>query len=554
VLLEDPHPAIPLLTAVWSLPLAWRRVHPLPAISAVVGSVALIGLVFADEPSQDAIPLALLIAAYSGGRELDPPAAWLAGVLVVGALWLGLAALRAPAVEFLGSGVVFGGSWAIGQAIRRRDREVTAAREREREAVRAERTRIARELHDVVSHSLSVIAIQTQAVRRRLRPDQAREAGDLEAVERVTREALAEMRRLFGVLRADGEAGALAPQPGLGQLDALVAQAGVPVELSVSGERAPLPPGVDLAAYRIVQEALTNRAPALGGAARTGRDRLRRPRSGDRGGRRRPRRGRRLGARAGRDARARRALRRTAGDRLPPGGRLPGVGEDPVPVSVRVVIADDQGMVRSGLRSLLSGEPGVEVVAEAADGEQAVLAARRHEPNVVLMDIRMPVLDGLAATRAIVDGGLPARVLVLTTFDLDEYVFEALRAGASGFLLKDASAEELVAAVRTVAAGDGLLSPGVTRRVIEAFAAGPVADPALARSLEELSARERQVLLHLARGASNAEIAAALQLSAATVKTHVASVLGKLRLRDRTQAVIFAYESGLIRAGGPASS
>ncbi len=258
MLLEDPHPAIPLLTAVWSLPLAWRRVHPLPAISAVVGSVALIGLVFADEPSQDAIPLALLIAAYSGGRELDPPAAWLAGVLVVGALWLGLAALRAPAVEFLGSGVVFGGSWAIGQAIRRRDREVTAAREREREAVRAERTRIARELHDVVSHSLSVIAIQTQAVRRRLRPDQAREAGDLEAVERVTREALAEMRRLFGVLRADGEAGALAPQPGLGQLDALVAQAGVPVELSVSGERAPLPPGVDLAAYRIVQEALTN--------------------------------------------------------------------------------------------------------------------------------------------------------------------------------------------------------------------------------------------------------------------------------------------------------
>ncbi len=223
-------------------------------------------------------------------------------------------------------------------------------------------------------------------------------------------------------------------------------------------------------------------------------------------------------------------------------------------MSVRVVIADDQGMVRSGLRSLLSGEPGVEVVAEAADGEQAVLAARRHEPNVVLMDIRMPVLDGLAATRAIVDGGLPARVLVLTTFDLDEYVFEALRAGASGFLLKDASAEELVAAVRTVAAGDGLLSPGVTRRVIEAFAAGPVADPALARSLEELSARERQVLLHLARGASNAEIAAALQLSAATVKTHVASVLGKLRLRDRTQAVIFAYESGLIRAGGPASS
>jgi DNA-binding NarL/FixJ family response regulator len=218
-------------------------------------------------------------------------------------------------------------------------------------------------------------------------------------------------------------------------------------------------------------------------------------------------------------------------------------------MSIRVLIADDQGMVRSGLRSLLSGEPDLEVVAEAADGEQAVAAVRRFAPDVVLMDIRMPVLDGLSATRAIVAGGAAARVLVLTTFDLDEYVFEALRAGAGGFLLKDASAEELVAAIRTIATGDGLLSPAVTRRVIEAFAAAPAPDAAATEALDRLSAREREVLVHLARGATNAEIAAALHLSAATVKTHVANVLAKLGLRDRTQAVIFAYESGLVRVG-----
>ena len=218
-------------------------------------------------------------------------------------------------------------------------------------------------------------------------------------------------------------------------------------------------------------------------------------------------------------------------------------------MTVRVVIADDQGMVRSGLRSLLSGEPDIEVVAEAADGEHALAAVRRFSPDVVLMDIRMPALDGLSATRAIAAEGLGARVLVLTTFDLDEYVFEALRAGAGGFLLKDASAEELVAAVRTVATGDGLLSPEVTRRVIEAFAAAPAPDPAVAAALDSLSTREREVLAHLARGSTNAEIAAALYLSGATVKTHVANVLSKLGLRDRTQAVIFAYESGLVRPG-----
>ena len=211
-----------------------------------------------------------------------------------------------------------------------------------------------------------------------------------------------------------------------------------------------------------------------------------------------------------------------------------------------VVIADDQPMVRAGLRSLLEGEDGVVVVGEAVDGEQALRVVRQHRPDVVLMDIRMPNLDGLEATRRLVAEGSRTRVLVLTTFDLDEYVFDALRAGASGFLLKDATAEELVAAVRTLAAGDAILAPTVTRRVIEAFGALPRSDPRLTGRLDVLSPREVEVLRLLARGLSNAEIARELFVSDATAKTHVSNVLAKLQLRDRVQAVIFAYESGVL--------
>ena len=216
-------------------------------------------------------------------------------------------------------------------------------------------------------------------------------------------------------------------------------------------------------------------------------------------------------------------------------------------MSTTVVIADDQPMVRAGLRSLLEGEDGLVVVGEAVDGEQALAAVRRHRPAVVLMDIRMPNLDGLEATRRLVAERSAARVLVLTTFDLDEYVFDALRAGASGFLLKDATAEELIAAVRTLASGDAILAPAVTRRVIEAFASVSRPEPRLVERLSALSPREVEVLRLLARGMSNAEIARELFVSDATAKTHVSNVLGKLRLRDRVQAVIFAYETGLLR-------
>jgi DNA-binding NarL/FixJ family response regulator len=222
-------------------------------------------------------------------------------------------------------------------------------------------------------------------------------------------------------------------------------------------------------------------------------------------------------------------------------------------MSTTVVIADDQPMVRAGLRSLLEGEDDVVVVGEAVDGEQALHAVRRHRPDVVLMDIRMPNLDGLEATRRLVTEGSAAKVLVLTTFDLDEYVFDALRAGASGFLLKDATAEELIAAVRTLAAGDAILAPAVTRRVIEAFAAVPRPRAGIADRLAALSPREVEVLRLLAQGLSNAELAARLQLSDATVKTHIARILSKLQLRDRAQAIVAAYETGLVTPGSAVS-
>ncbi len=216
---------------------------------------------------------------------------------------------------------------------------------------------------------------------------------------------------------------------------------------------------------------------------------------------------------------------------------------------IRVVLADDQAMVRSGLRLILEGEPDIEVVGEAADGAAAVEETRWRTPDVVLMDVQMPGMDGLEATRRIVAATPAARVVIVTTFDLDEYLFEALRAGASGFLLKHAPADELVAAVRTVAAGNALLAPAVTGRVISTFARRGTAAPELARSLDRLSDREREVLVLAARGLSNAEIAETLVVGEATVKTHLSSVFAKLGLRDRVAAVVFSYESGLVEPG-----
>jgi DNA-binding NarL/FixJ family response regulator len=218
-------------------------------------------------------------------------------------------------------------------------------------------------------------------------------------------------------------------------------------------------------------------------------------------------------------------------------------------VTIRVVVADDQGMVRSGFSILLNAQPDIEVVGEAVNGQEAVTRAAELRPDVILMDVRMPVLDGLQATRQIAAADGAPKVLVLTTFDLDDYVYEALRCGASGFLLKDASAGELAEAVRVVAAGDALLAPGVTRRLIAEFARQGAPRAASRKHLDGLTDRETEVLGLVARGMSNGEIAAHLVVADQTVKTHVSRVLMKLALRDRAQAVVFAYECGLVRAG-----
>jgi DNA-binding NarL/FixJ family response regulator len=211
---------------------------------------------------------------------------------------------------------------------------------------------------------------------------------------------------------------------------------------------------------------------------------------------------------------------------------------------IRVLVVDDQSMVRAGFRMLLAQEPDLEVVAEAADGLEAVDKAARFSPTVVLMDIRMPELDGLQATRRILAADPAARILILTTFDLDEYIYEALRAGASGFVLKDDPPEQLIAAIRTVAAGDALLSPAVTKRVIGQFARLQRPEPP--KGLDELTAREVEVFRLIADGRSNAEIAQELHISETTVKTHVTHVLQKLDLRDRVQAVVLAHQAGLV--------
>ena len=220
-------------------------------------------------------------------------------------------------------------------------------------------------------------------------------------------------------------------------------------------------------------------------------------------------------------------------------------------MNIKVLIADDQALIRSGLRAIIESEPGMEVAGEAGDGAEAVEAVRRLRPHVALMDIRMPRLDGVAATRALLRGAapVPTKILILTTFHLDAYVTEALRAGASGFLLKEATADQLIEAVRVIASGEAILAPSVTRRLLETMAEDPAADGGQ-QIRDLLSAREVDVLQLVARGLSNAEIGATLHLAETTVKSHVQSMLGKLGVRDRLQAAVAAYDAGLVRPRG----
>ena len=459
---------------------------------------------------------------------------------------------------------MFAIGWLVGWALRERterteaaeDRAVRAEREREvaaRLAVAEERARIARELHDVVAHAVSVIVLQVGAVRHRLPETASADREALRNVEEAGRTALTEMRRLLNAMRDEGDTAELTPHPGLGDLDRLlhdVGAAGMTVDLRVLGDPSPLPAGLDLSAYRIVQEGLTNSLKHSGaGRAEVTvayehdelrlevRDHGSRDGNGSGG----------PGPRAGRDRRAREDLRRRdvgrAGSRRRVPRARPAAPERGTGMTIRVLVVDDQSMVRAGFRLLLADEPDIEVVAEASNGREAVAHAARLHPDVILMDIRMPELDGLEATRRILATDTTARVLVLTTFDLDDYVFEALRAGASGFVLKDDPPEQLLAAVRTVAAGEALLSPAVTRRVIRHFAHARHQSPP--PGVAELTSRELEVFELITRGLSNAEIGAELFISDTTVKTHVTRLLQKLGLRDRAQAIVLAYQTGL---------
>jgi DNA-binding NarL/FixJ family response regulator len=436
----------------------------------------------------------------------------------------------------------------------------------------------------VVAHHISMIAVQAETGRLTTPGLPAAGAQRFAAIGDTARAGLTEMRRLLGVLREDAEqdtaseptlppaAPGRRPQPGLPQLGDLVDDAreasGGAVRLIMSGQADRLDPGVELAAYRIVQEALTNARRHAPGAAvdvelRYADDALRlRIRDNGPGQAARYRAGHGLlgmreraaavgGSLQAGDARGRRFLRRGRAARQGPGGHDGQTCGEDAPVSIGIVVADDHEVVRAGFAALLDTQPDFTVLGTACDGGEAVRVCRELHPDVVLMDVRMPSLDGIEATRQLAgadDTG--PRVLILTTFDLDEYVFDALRAGASGFLLKDVTAERLFDAVRVIAAGEALLAPAVTRRLISEFTRlRPVSGTRPSAVLGTLTPRETEVLRLVAEGMSNPEIARRLVVTEETVKTHVSRILAKLGLRDRTQAVVAAYESGLVVPG-----
>ena len=543
-----------------------RKRYPLVPLLAGLAVIELDNTALKGLAEAGIFLVGFIIALYSAGR-------WARNWVLVAASLLTLAAIPLAAIEPgqpVGFGdvafftVFFGAPIVAGRLFRYRserervlvDRTATLELEQEvraAEAVAEERGRIARELHDVVAHAISVIVVQARGGRHVLNEEPAEAGAALEAIERAGEQALVEMRRLLGVLRSADERAALAPQPGLarlGELAGQVAAAGLPVEVDIEGTPVELPPGIDVSAYRIVQEALTNALKHAGPAhasvvVRYEVDALELEvvddgaGIGEGGG---------SGQGAARHPRACRHLRRRARERAPGRGRLPHPRAAALGgAMIRVLLADDQSLVRAGFRMILRAEHDIEVIGEAGNGREAVDRTRDLRPDVVLMDIRMPELDGIEATRRITALESSSRVLVLTTFDLDEYVYESLRAGASAFLLKDAPEEQLVAAVRVVADGGSLFGPSVTRRLIEEFArpAATAPPPALA----ELTGREQEVFRLVARGRSNAEIAAELVVSEHTAKTHVASILQKLDLRNRVQAVVLAYEWGLVRPG-----
>ena len=530
-----------VLVIAQCVPLAWRRRWPL-AVLIVAGIPRILydQLAFAYAP----FPLANTIAFYTAMVYCRPAIRRVVILLVViGSIESQVSPGHTQPYDAIVSALTTLGAWGAAVVVRNRQASVQEAESRaeraesERDddvarAAAAERTRIARELHDVVAHHVSLMAVQAEAASSLLpgRPDAA--ARSVEVIADTARQALTELRRLLGVLREPSDHLETAPSMSLADLGPVLDQVrgtGLAVELTVRGTPGPLAPGVDLTAYRIIQEALTNTlrhanasCAAVGlcyepgfvtvsvtdtrSEAGTGPgvnepdDKLKKKRKawercGERNRERiseRHRAGPVGRLRAGRDRGAGRLLRRQPGGgthrrrgvrgHRPAAGPVNGRVNSPVdlagrPAPIRVLVADDQELVRAGFCVILDAAEDISVVGEASNGADAVAAVAAQHPDVVLMDIRMPGMDGLEATRLITQGGPEAgpRVVMLTTFDLDDYVYEALRSGASGFLLKDAPRGDLIAAVRTAAAGNGLLAPSVTRMLIEAFARRPAA-------------------------------------------------------------------------------
>ena len=548
----------PLVTvlALALLPaLLWRRSRPLLAVLVGWGVAGLLSVLQLTADAGDLgllSMMAVLILLYSlvrwgSGREMVLGTAFVTVVVA-----LGMYAASAGWAEVLGASALLLMIVALAAVFRYR---ADLWQRQQREIRNEERVALARELHDTVAHHVSAIAVQAQAggVVAGTQPEKAAEV--LAAIESEASRTLAEMRSMVRVLREE-EAVAYAPQRGVADLPALARADATPtVEVSLNGSLTRLAPSVDAALYRLAQESLTNAVRHARGATRV--DDRRTP-----GGRRRQaacqrRRTDRAGASPGAWVRPaghgrtrpapRRIVLRGTGARGWLGGRGRAAGGG-AGMSIRVVVADDQDLVRTGLVMILGAQPDLEVVGEAADGLAALDLATRLRPDVLLVDIRMPGLDGVEVTRRLAGPDVtdPMAVVVITTFDLDEYVLGALRAGARGFLLKDAGPELLVQAIHAAADGDALIAPNVTRRLLATFADQAPAVPV--QPVDPLTEREEEVLALVARGRTNAEIATELFVGLSTVKTHVASLMTKLGARNRVEIAMWAYDTRRVRA------
>ncbi len=536
------------LAVLAAVSLAMRRAWPLVTLAVVVVATSVyLVLGYPYGP----ILISVLVAGYTVARHLPLRRAAIAAAAAI-AFLLVHAFVRLGVGPGL-YGILAGSAWiivafVIGISLRlyrenvERDRAEWARRHADEE-----RLRVAQEVHDVVGHGLSAIQMQADIALHVLPKQPGHAAVALAAISQTSREALDELRvALAQVTGGDGRA----PLPGLARFD-VAGRADLaewcpgtdrdqrdPAYLAGSGRSGRLPGGTGVT---------DQCAPACRRGRRHGRGGLR-CRGGHRAGtRHRSRRCGRAGTGDRRDARTGAGPGWFVCRRAGRAGRIPRHG-NASGAMISVLIADDQDLVRLGLRTLVEHEDGLTLAGEAADGIEAVTAARRHQPDVVLMDIRMPGIDGIEATRRIVgDPDLAGtRVIVLTTFELDEYVFDALRSGASGFLIKDTKPAELVRAIRLVAAGDALLSPSVTRRVVREFAQRPTRRTTPHAQLSTLTDRELQIAGLVGEGLSNDEIADRLQVSPATARTHVSRAMVKLGARDRAQLVVFAYQSGLV--------